>query len=240
MSFLSVSAQEIFNQTTIIEGFPSKEPEAVDMGGSVLWASFNLFAAEPTGVGDYFGWGDPIGQLEFQASDPNEENYIDIESCLAMYGGLKPAYNIAGSEIDIAHRKLGNGWQMPRFFDFCELICDCEWEITRIDGVLGYKVTAKNGNSIFLPGWNDEMGKEEGIDVVYGAYWTSNTCQLYFDENHDYIGCYCIALHYIPWCIKDKCAIDCGIIPSKGDLLMAAPRWSQLMVRPVKRKADVK
>lgn len=214
-----------------------KESMAVDMGGSVLWGSFNLYAKDPTEVGIYCGWGDPTGDLRFQADDPNGENYIDTESCLAMYGGLEPPHNIAGKDIDVVHRNLGNGWQLPTFFDFCELISDCEWEITRINGTLGYKVTAKNGNSIFLPGWNNEIGKEDGIDVVYGAYWTSNTCSFYFDEEYRTVGCYCICLHEIPWCIKDKYAIDMGMLPSKNDLLLAAPRWNQLMIRPVKKKA---
>lgn len=216
------------------------EPVAVDMGGSVLWGSYNLYANDPTGVGIYCGWGDPTGDLKFQADDPNDDNYIDIETCLTMYGGLEPSHNIAGKEIDIVHRNLGNGWQLPTFFDFCELICDCEWEITRINGTLGYKVTAKNGNSIFLPGWNDELGKEDGIDVVYGAYWTSNTCSVYFDDENRTVGCYCICLHEIPWCIKDKDIIDTGVLESKGNSLMAVPRWSKLMIRPVKKKAGAK
>lgn len=238
LSFFSSFAQiDDFHVELKEELIPPKEPMAVDMGGSVLWSSFNLCAEDPTEVGIYCGWGDPTGVLRFQADDPNGENYIDIESCLAIYGGLEPPYNIAGKDIDVVHRNLGNGWQMPTFFDFCELISDCEWEITRVNGTLGYKVTAKNGNSIFLPGWNNEMGKEDGIDVVYGAYWTSNTCSFYFDEEYRTVGCYCICLHEIPWCIKDKDIIDAGLLESKGNSLMALPRWNQLMIRPVKKKA---
>jgi len=240
LSFFSSFAQiDDFHVELKEELIPPKEPMAVDMGGSVLWSSFNLCAEDPTEVGIYCGWGDPTGVLRFQADDPNGENYIDIESCLAIYGGLEPPQNIAGKDIDVVHRNLGNGWQMPTLLDFSELISDCEWEITRINGTLGYKVTAKNGNSIFLPSWNNEIGKEDGIDVVYGAYWTSFTCSYDFYDEYGGIpiGCYRICLHEIPWCIKDKDIIDCGVIPSKGHLLMSTPRWNQLMIRPVKKKA---
>lgn len=72
-----------------------KEPEAIDMGGSVLWASFNLYAERPTEVGIYCGWGDPTGNLKFQADIPDEENYIEPEVCTAMYGGIDPPAYIA-------------------------------------------------------------------------------------------------------------------------------------------------
>ena len=40
---------------------------------------------------------------------------------------------------------------MPTFEEYCELYDDCKWEWIIKNGVNGYLVTGKNGNSIFLP-----------------------------------------------------------------------------------------
>ncbi len=207
-----------------------KEPQAIDMGGSVLWSSFNMYATEPSEVGIYCGWGDPTGNLKFQASNPDEENYIEESACVAMYGGLSPAYNISGSELDIVHVHLGKGWVLPQKWHFDELH-DCKWEIVRMDdNVAGYKVTAQNGNSIFLPAWNDVIDNESGRDVVYGAYWTSSACSLYE------IGAYCFDLALVYWWLKSD-SYDCESIEVEGrNQLTAVPRWQQLMIRPVKLK----
>ena len=213
-----------------------KEPEAVDMGGSVLWASFNLWAEKPTDVGGYCGWGDPTGELRFQADDPDGENYMDEETCIAMYGGKDPDSCISGTDIDVVHRQLGMGWQMPRKRHFDELH-DCKWELTRLDGTLGYKVTAKNGNSIFLPAWNDEMGYQHGIDVAYGRYWTYEICHLPISENVDGgNGAYSFDFVYTHWWLKTE-NYDLETVPVNGEnYLTAESRWHQLMIRPVKPK----
>lgn len=41
------------------------QPEAVDLGLSVKWASFNLGASEPEDFGDYFAWGETEPKSEF-------------------------------------------------------------------------------------------------------------------------------------------------------------------------------
>lgn len=40
---------------------------------------------------------------------------------------------------------------MPTKFEMEELTNNCEWNWTNQRGVVGYKVTGENGNSIFLP-----------------------------------------------------------------------------------------
>lgn len=228
---------EVNVEIELEEVYDIKEPEAIDMGGSVLWASFNLHAEKPSDVGIYCGWGDPTGNLRFQADDPNEENYIEPEACLAMYGGLEPTYNISGSDIDIVHRHLKNGWQMPSKCNFDELH-DCKWELTRIEGTLGYKVTANNGNSIFLPAWNNEMGEEYGVDVAYGCYWTSSICHLYMSSDVEgAYGAYFFNFVYTPWWLKTE-DYDLETVPVNGEkFLIASDRWAQLMIRPVKPKS---
>lgn len=233
-------AQNEVEATIIFEnGYNIKEPEGIDMGGSVLWASFNLFAEKPEDNGIYCGWGDPSGELKFQSDEPEEENYIDLETCLAMFGGLEPSSNISGSDIDIAARFLKNGWKLPSYTDFGELH-DCKWELTRIDGNLGYLVTADNGNSIFLPAWNNEIVDVEGLESAYGAYWTSSLSHypnFYSEENN---ACaLCLNLAVLPWWLRS----DDYDLPQieVGDSIagMDWPRWAQLMIRPVKSKNNI-
>lgn len=59
-----------------------------------------------------------------------------------------PALSIVGNaELDAATKNWGAGWAMPTSAQLEELINECTWEF--VDNA--YKVTGKNGNSIFLP-----------------------------------------------------------------------------------------
>lgn len=127
---------------------------------------------------------------------------------------------------------------MPRKSHFDELH-DCKWELIRKDGVLGYKVTAKNGNSIFLPAWNNDIEKEDGIDVAYGCYWTSDICCIPYTEE-DFYGAYYFNFAYIHWWLKTE-DYDLETIPVNDcNILRAASRWKQFMIRPVKPKLTSK
>ncbi|MBQ3634975.1 MAG: hypothetical protein II951_05090 [Bacteroidales bacterium] len=50
-------------------------PEAVDLGLSVKWASFNLGATEPIGNGDYFAWGVTEPNGEYNTSSWSSSKY---------------------------------------------------------------------------------------------------------------------------------------------------------------------
>lgn len=81
-------------------------------------------------------------------------------------------------------------WRLPTEAAFRELIDQCTWTWTSHGGHTGYKVTGKNGNSIFLPavGWRLE---EELYDFrMQGFYWSSTpfegAMQLVRDERAAY------------------------------------------------------
>lgn len=42
---------------------PSPELEAVDMGLSVKWGSFNVGASKPEGYGSYYAWGGDLDEI---------------------------------------------------------------------------------------------------------------------------------------------------------------------------------
>ena len=84
--------------------------------------------------------------------------------------------DIAGTEYDAATAALGDAWQMPSEAQCKELVDECEWSWTELNGVNGYKVVGKNGNSIFLPA----SGVRGAADVVkndmIGGFWSSTLC----------------------------------------------------------------
>ena len=77
--------------------------------------------------------------------------------------------SIANSELDITYR-LSNGRSMlPTRKQWKELIDKCEWHWADINGVVGYRVIGKNGNSIFLP--------STGNSNTY--YWSASKASKY-------------------------------------------------------------
>ena len=83
---------------------------------------------------------------------------------------------------DAAAVNWGNGWRMPTNDDFAELMSNCTWRWTTLNGVEGYVVSSFNGNSIFLPacGYRFDgsfyISKSPDRDVSTGGYyWLSTT-----------------------------------------------------------------
>lgn len=134
---------------------------AVDLGLSVLWADCNVGASTIDDVGGRYGWGDATGKL---VSD-NSNDYAK---------GNNPVNICGDSRYDIATALWGNGWRLPSVDEFLELYHRCSWTWEIRDGQAGYRVSAFNGNSIFLPAG----GHREGTEVVdkgeWGDYWSGS------------------------------------------------------------------
>ena len=132
-------------------------PNAVDLGLSVKWASFNLGAYKPSDMGSMFYW------AENQPSTKGYPKYSKVK--VDVIG------DIAGDDkYDAATNMLGRNWRLPTDEECQELLDRCKWETKVIDGIEGRLVTGPNGNSIFLP-FNQKSftsGK-----YVSGHYWTS-------------------------------------------------------------------
>lgn len=163
--------------------------EYVDLGLSVLWATCNVGAEKPEDYGDYYAWGVTTTKLKYQ----KEKN--DCETRGKIIG------DIGRTRRDVARVVWGGAWRMPTEMEFKELIDNCEWEGTTrktSDGyeVNGYKVTGKNGISIFLP----EAGHKYRTQVKQynerGNYWSSTPNEdsntearyLYFYHREDHQG----------------------------------------------------
>lgn len=141
---------------------PTEQPlsaEAIDLGLSVKWASFNIGANSPEEYGGYYGWGDPSGNL-------TTENLDD-------YPSANPPSSICGTEYDIATSNWGKDWRMPTQAECEELASECTWEWSTVNGINGMTVTGTNGNSIFLPAAASRTGETVSNQVGQrGCYWS--------------------------------------------------------------------
>ena len=132
-------------------------PEAVDLGLSVKWASFNLGAYKPSDPGSTFHWGD---------NKPSTDRRVRTNKL-----NVNAIGDISGNpEYDAATNLLGEHWRMPTLEECEELLSLCIWETKEIDGVEGRSVTGLSGLSIFLP-YNqiDHITNK----LKSGNYWTS-------------------------------------------------------------------
>lgn len=135
-------------ETYTINGVEYPMPEAVDLGlpSGTKWASMNIGAKEINDVGGYYCWADPTGELNYYSYEWRCEE-LDGPWTSDLFGGVNPPHDIAGTELDIATQKIGNGWCLPSFVDFRELDQFCVFS----DFETYLKITGPNGNSIIIP-----------------------------------------------------------------------------------------
>ena len=160
---------------------PQPEIEAIDMGLSVKWGSFNIGASKPEDYGDYFAWGETEPKSDYgwstyiwcSGSVNKLIKYNDSSSC----GPIVDNKDTLEMEDDAANALLKGNWRMPTYAEINELISsdNCRTEWSTINGVGGMKITSKKtGNSIFLPGAGYRYGKDITNTGYYGYYWSSS------------------------------------------------------------------
>ncbi len=188
-----VGCGEVKSFTTLESTEPGKDPvtpEAIDLGLSVKWATFNIGASKPEEYGDYFAWGEMVkkdGVYKWT-------NYkwcngtVDTITKYTKTDGLSVLElgESEGESIDDAARAQWGGlWRMPTEYELLELLDPekCQWEWTSLNGINGYYITSLvpgyGDRSIFLPAAGLCGGT--GVNNVgdYGVYWTSS---LYTEE----------------------------------------------------------
>ena len=145
---------------------PYNGHEYVDMGftSGVKWATCNIGATIPEGYGEYYAWGEIATKELYESSN-----------CSSYYKDLG---DISGNpEYDVAAAKWGKGWRMPRLQDMYELVTQCQWIWSNVNGIDGFNVVSNiNGNHIFLPasGWMCTMIEDGVLDQgEWGYYWTT-------------------------------------------------------------------
>ena len=122
-------------------GYTTYYGNAVDLGGSVLWAPVNVGATEVGDYGDYFSWGG-TSPYNGETLDANSPIIVKYQNPDLLF--LEP-------EDDAATANWGGYWRMPTVSELAELQGSAiSKERETINSHAGARLTA-NGNSIFLP-----------------------------------------------------------------------------------------
>lgn len=135
--------------------------EAVDLGLSVKWGDRNIGASSPYEKGELFAWGEV--EPKSKIYDYTWENYFDVKNLIKRYSMYFPTFKefhqngykgFAGvSENDVAKKRLGGKWRMPKRKDFQELFRNCtvNYCYDKARNQYYFEVVADNGNSIIIP-----------------------------------------------------------------------------------------
>lgn len=147
--------------TTMVNGH-----EAVDLGLSVKWATCNIGASAPEKFGDYYAFGE-INTKSIYTTENSLTYGVLMKNLVSLgiinsYDPHNPLNNHLTSAFDAATAKWGEDWRIPTYDELRELSNECTWQWTTKDGVNGYKVIGKNGNSIFIPAGGYYYGDEDG------------------------------------------------------------------------------
>lgn len=155
--------------------------EYVDLGlpSGTLWATCNVGANTPEAFGDYFAWGETVAKeiydwKSYKYGDFDIEHYALTKYCTdSVYGrdGFVDNLICLEPDDDAAAANWGADWRMPTREEWEELLQYTTPIRTSLNGVDGWRFTAENGNSIFLPAagyWWDGEFNTGGI----GIYWS--------------------------------------------------------------------
>ena len=127
---------------------PMPEPEYVDLGLSVKWATFNVGASKPEDYGDYFAWGETMPKDIY--SWTNYKWCDGTQNNMTKYNATDGKTTLEPAD-DAATVNWGDDWRMPTKAEMQELFDNCTWTEETHHAINGYLVTGPNGNSIFLP-----------------------------------------------------------------------------------------
>ncbi len=143
----------------------------------LLWATCNVGAENPEDYGNYYAWGETETKDNYSWST---YKYGSSSSSLTKYNtdsyrGTVDNKTVLDPEDDAAHVNWGGAWRIPTDAEIDELIRNCTWEWTTINGKKGYKVISKiNTDYIFLPAAGDRSDSSLSSDGSYGFYWSSS------------------------------------------------------------------
>lgn len=159
----------------------------VDLGLSVMWATYNVGGSKPTDFGDLFAWGETSPKEYYKQENYKwgVSMYHYTKYCTKSYNGTVDGKTVLDKGDDAACANWGGSWRMPTADEMAELVRGCDWEWvahyngTTHNGQLGK--SKKNGNVIFLPASGEGRGMGIMAQNGYGYYWTKSL----YKENPD-------------------------------------------------------
>ncbi len=159
--------------------------EYVDLGLSVKWATCNVGATLPEQYGDYYAWGETEPKNDYSNATykynmkvSNYYRYTKYNNAVYYYGTIDNKTKLE-LEDDAARANWGGSWRMPTNEEQQELINNCTWVWTTINGVNGCLMTSKKtgyqDKSIFIPASGFRRGKTDLFNVASVGYcWSSS------------------------------------------------------------------
>jgi hypothetical protein len=91
----------------------------------------------------------------------------------AKYGVVDNRVTLEAQD-DASAVNWGGKWRTPSDAEWTELRTECTWYWVKKDDINGYKIVAKNGNSIFLPAAGYKYGNQLLDKSNIGNYWSSS------------------------------------------------------------------
>lgn len=155
------------------------QPEKVDLGVGVKWASFNISASSPEKFGKYYAWGETKPKSFYSwgtyawCKDGQElqlTKYVPTDVQEFWYGdGPVDDKKVLDPEDDVARKELGDPWRMPTIEEFSDLVSGCFWQWCN-----SYKGSGVAGYVVFKAKDPEDRGKRQSPeyteDVVTGDY----------------------------------------------------------------------
>lgn len=175
----------------------------VDLGLSVKWATWNIGASKPEGCGALIAWGETgpyyeadnelMMNIKWKAGKENGYRWENYKWCegtgttLTKYNN-NPLFGPEPDEIfeltredDAASVMWGGKWRMPTAAELQELMENCTWTCTKVNGTSGALGQSNRegfkDKSIFLPLTGYRYGTSWDNSVTLGFYWSSSLDQ---------------------------------------------------------------
>ena len=169
-----------------LSGASYPEPDAIDLGLSVLWGSWNLGAGAENETGYYFAWGETEPKASYTWTDYAFSNssgtgfskYCDNQGWWTGPGTPDNCVELEPSD-DPVRVHLGGGWRLPTRWELWELWDFISNEGGRLNletsaGTRGFRIYAPSGESVFFPCAGRVIGNMVEEYGRYGYYWTSS------------------------------------------------------------------
>ena len=173
-------------------------PHLINLGlpSGTKWACCNVDTdypenQKPENYGGYYASGETETKTLYDA-----QSYQHYNGGFQILGS-----DIAGTEYDVAHVKWGGSWVIPSKEQQEELVENCTYEWTTMNGVKGGKFTSKiNGCTIFLPAAGLRRGGGLYVDGSYGYYWLSTQNPMNSARAYSFI----FSLNSAYWSVDDR------------------------------------
>lgn len=181
--YLIVAKQEGQIGVSAVRTFktPASDPQMIDLGLSVKWASTNIGADSPEDYGYYYSWAETNSKQNYTW---DTYKWYDLQNTsFSRYnrndGTIVDGRVSLSDEDDVASVCWGIKWRMPSKNEVRELIESCTWTWTVINNVSGYLIRSNisgfENNTIFLPAAGYKVFSQiQNVADFYGYYWSSS------------------------------------------------------------------